>query len=71
MTVGFNRSRSATAIVTRWPEAFLGSFPKGMHSPMTLGFNRSRSATAIMTRWPEAFSKIVAEGDALAYDVRV
>ena len=48
-----------------------GMFPKGMHSLMTLGFYRSRSATAIMTRWPEAFSRVVPEGDALAYDFRV
>ena len=26
---------------------------------------------AIMTRWPEAFSRVVPEGDALAYDFRV
>ena len=24
-----------------------------------------------MTRWPEAFSRVVPEGDALAYDFRV
>ena len=24
-----------------------------------------------MTRWPEAFSRVVAEGDALAYEFRV
>ncbi len=26
---------------------------------------------APMTRWPEAFSRVVPEGDALAYDFRV
>ena len=26
---------------------------------------------ALMTRWPEAFSRVVSEGDALAYDFRL
>ena len=56
---------------SRLSEHFIGSFPKGMHSPMALGFTRSRSATTIMTGWPEAFCRVVPERDALAYDFRV
>ena len=29
MSVGFNRSRSATAVMTRWPEAFSRVVPEG------------------------------------------
>ena len=62
-TLGFHRSGSATAIITKKPEAFSKVVPEG---PTTLGFHGSRRLTAIIIRRPEAFSKLVPEGGALA-----
>ena len=52
-TLGFDRSRSAAAIITRWPEAFSRVVPIGDSPIITLGFS------GLEGRWPEAFSRVV------------
>ena len=57
ITLGFNPSRSATAIMTRWPEGFSRVVPIGDSPTITLGFS------GLEDRWPEAFSRVVLIGD--------